>query len=155
MSEATKRDTQPTCRVVSGGAEFTGKQALRHVPGISAQSVGAQGIHLQIVTIPPGGRAKAHQHVGHETAIYLLSGESGLWYGQRLEEHLLAQTGDFVYIPANMPHLPYNPSDRQSCVAIIARTDPNDRESVLLLPRLDLIPDPHVSVKEAAKSTKF
>jgi uncharacterized RmlC-like cupin family protein len=139
MSEATKGDFRPTCRVVRAGAEFIGKQALRYAPGISAQSVGAQGIHLQIVTIPPGARAKAHEHEGHETAIYILSGESGVWYGQRLEEHLFAQTGDFVYLPANMPHLPYNPSDTQNCIAVIARTDSNEQESVVLLPELDRI----------------
>jgi uncharacterized RmlC-like cupin family protein len=135
-------DTQLNCRVVRAEAEFSGKQGLRYAPGISAQSVGARSIHLQIVTIPPGGRAKAHKHDGHETAIYILSGESGVWYGQKLEKHLCARAGDFVYIPANMPHLPYNPSETQNCFAVIARTDPNDQESVVLLPQLDQIPDP-------------
>src|ERR1700688_4370154 len=127
----------PTCRVVKTGTEFIGKQSLRYAPGISAQSVGAQGIHLQIVTIPPGTRAKAHEHDGHETAIYILSGESGMWYGERLEQHLIARAGEFLYIPANMPHLPYNLSASESCVAVIARTAPNDQESVVLLPELD------------------
>jgi uncharacterized RmlC-like cupin family protein len=130
-------DLKPTCRVVSVGAQFTGKQALAYSPGISAESANAQGIHLQIVTIPPGGRAKAHLHEAHETAIHVLSGESGMWYGDRLEQHLMARTGDFLYIPANMPHLPYNPSTTENCVAIIARTDPNEQESVVLLPELD------------------
>ena len=47
------------------------------------------------------------------------------------------EEGDFLYIPAGMPHLPYNPSDSESCTALIARTDPNEQESVLLLPGLD------------------
>ena len=126
-----------TCRVVCPSAEFIGKQALLYAPGISAESVGAQGIHLQIVTIPPGGWAKAHKHDGHETAIYILSGESGMWYGQRLEERLSARAGSFIYIPAGMPHLPYNLSATKSCVAVISRTDPNEQESVVLLPELD------------------
>ena len=62
-----------------------------------------------------------------------------MWYGERLEEHLSAKSGDFVYIPADMPHLPYNLSDTESCVAVIARTDPNEQESVVLLPELDRI----------------
>jgi uncharacterized RmlC-like cupin family protein len=135
----TTSDNRVTCRVVGSGTEFVGKQALLYAPGISAESVGAQGIHLQVVTIPAGGRANAHKHVGHETGIYILSGESGVWYGQRLEEHLSARAGDFVYIPADMPHLPYNLSDTDSCVAVIARTDPKEQESVLLLPELDRI----------------
>jgi mannose-6-phosphate isomerase-like protein (cupin superfamily) len=89
---------------------------------------------LQIVRFPPDGRANAHKHDGHETAIYVLSGESGMWYGERLEQHLIARAGEFLYIPANMPHLPYNLSPSESCVAVIARTDPNDQESVVLLP---------------------
>lgn len=69
----------PVCRVVHAEAELLGKQGHFHAPGISAQSVGSQGIHLQIVRIPPGGKAKAHKHANHETAIYVLSGESGTW----------------------------------------------------------------------------
>ena len=36
-----------------------------------------------------------------------------------------------------MPHLPYNPSDIEPAVAVIARTDPNEQESVVLLPDLE------------------
>jgi len=128
---------KPTCRVVRAAAEFRGKQGHLLAPGISAQSVGAQGINLQIARIPPGERSKAHRHEHHETAIHVLIGESGMWYGERLEQHLVARAGDFLYIPANLPHLPYNLSNTESCVAVIARTDPNEQESVVLLPELD------------------
>jgi uncharacterized RmlC-like cupin family protein len=126
-----------TCKTVRPGKQFVGKQELFYAAGISAESVGAQKIHLQILTMPPGARAKAHKHEDHETAIYILSGKAGTWYGERLEEHFTAETGDFVYIPADTPHLPYNLSDTESCVAVIARTDPNEQESVVLLPELD------------------
>lgn len=126
-----------SCRIVRAGTELTGKQALSYRPGISAETAGASGLNLQLVTIPPGARAKAHKHVSHETAIHVLSGESGMWYGERLEQHMLCRPGDFVYIPANVPHLPYNLSTTEPCVAVIARTDPNDQESVVLLPELD------------------
>src|SRR5262249_15822747 len=88
-------------------------------------------------TIPPRVQSKAHKHADHETAIYVLSGESGMWYGEKLEHHLTAHEGDFLYIPADMPHLPYNQSESESCVALIARTDPDEQESVILLPELD------------------
>src|SRR3954471_16391802 len=114
-----------TCRVLRAGPAFVGKQGLSYTPAISAESVGARGLHMQIVTIPPGARAKAHKHEAHETAIHVLSGESGMWYGEGLGEHLVARAGDFVYIPADVPHLPYNASETEPCVAVIARTDPN------------------------------
>ena len=128
---------QPTCRVVRAGDTITGKQALDYNVGVSAESVGATGIHMQIVTIPPGARAKAHKHEHHETAIYALEGVSHCWYGEHLEHHAVVEPGDFFYIPANMPHLPYNPSDRETVRAVIARTDPNEQESVVLMPELE------------------
>lgn len=130
--------TEPTCHLLRPGEAFTGKQGLAYNVGISAESCGARGIHMQLVTIPPGGRAKAHKHATHETAIYALQGESSVWYGERLEHHAVVRPGDFFYIPADVPHLPYNPT-AQTVTAVIARTDPNEQESVVLLPELDLL----------------
>jgi uncharacterized RmlC-like cupin family protein len=121
------------------GDQFTGKQGLQYAVGISAESVGARALHMQLVTIPPGGRASAHKHETHESAIYVLSGEGHMWYGERLEHHAVAKPGDFFYIPADVPHLPYNPSETETVTAVIARTDPNEQESVVLLPELDSI----------------
>ena len=124
-------------RLVRGGERFTGKQGLDYAVGISSETAGARGIHLQLVTIRPGARAKAHKHATHETAIYALSGSSAVWHGSRLEHHTVVEPGDFLYIPADVPHLPYNPSRLEPAVAVIARTDPNEQESVVLLPDLE------------------
>jgi uncharacterized RmlC-like cupin family protein len=128
-----------TCRLVRAGEAFQGKQGLMYAPAISAKSVGSQAIHMQLLTIPPGGRAKAHKHASHESAIYMLSGAGAMWYGHQLEHHVLLSPTEFLYIPADMPHLPYNPSPTESAVAVIARTDPNEQESVVLLPELDAL----------------
>lgn len=130
-------DRNPTCRVLSPGPQFTGKNGPMYAPGVSAQSAGARGINLQIAAIPPGAWSKTHKHSGHESAIYILSGEAGMWFGENLQDHLVAQAGDFVYVPADVPHLPYNRSDVEYCVAIVARSDPNEQESVVLLPEFD------------------
>ncbi len=42
-----------------------------------------------------------------------------------------------IFPPAGMPHLPYNPSETEVATAVIARTDPNEQESVVLLPHLE------------------
>ncbi len=130
---------RPTCVCLRAGEPFTGRQGFTYAPAISAETVGARGIHLQLLTMPPGARAKAHKHERHETAIYLLSGEAGTWYGERLEHHMVSRAGDFVYIPANTPHLPYNRSETEPAVAVVARTDPNEQESVVMLPEFDAI----------------
>ena len=137
MSVPTSQSTSAAGSLMRAGEQFTGKQGLQYAVGISAESVGSQAIHMQLVTIPPRGRAKAHKHATHETAIYAISGESGVWHGERLEHHAIVKPGDFFYIPADVPHLPYNPSETETVVAVIARTDPNEQESVVLMPELE------------------
>lgn len=130
-----------TCRVISGAGSYEGKQGLTYLAGISAESVGAQGICMHLLRMPSGARAKAHLHAAHETAIYVLSGRTGMWYGEHLEHHLAVGPGEYLYIPAGVPHLPYNPGPDEA-VAIIARTDPNEQESVVLRPELETVHDP-------------
>ena len=125
-----------TCKVIRPAGAYEGKQGLTYFCGVAAETVGAKGICMHLLTIPPGGRAKAHLHESHETAIYVLSGEAHTFYGERLEEHAVTRAGDLFYIPAGVPHLPANLSD-QPVTAVIARTDPNEQESVVLLPELD------------------
>jgi uncharacterized RmlC-like cupin family protein len=125
-----------TCKVVRSGEAYQGLQALSYAPGISAETVGATGINLQLVSIPPNGRAKAHLHAEHETAAYVIQGEIELRYGDSLEHHAVIRAGEFLYIPAGVPHLPFNTRPTEA-VAVIARTDPNDQESVVLLPDLE------------------
>ena len=103
---------------------------------------------MVLLTIQPGDRAKAHKHDGHETAIYVISGRSVMWYGDRLEKRMVVGEGDMLYIPAGVPHLPANVSDKP-CVAVIARTDPNEQESVVLLPELEaLVPGQEAGAME-------
>jgi uncharacterized RmlC-like cupin family protein len=131
----------PVCRAFRAGETYEGKQGFSYFSGISAESAGATGICMHLLNIPPGGRAKAHMHASHESAVYVLSGETEMWHGPRLEQHMTLRAGDMLYIPAGVPHLPMNRSDAPA-VAVIARTDPNEQESVVLLPELEaLVPD--------------
>jgi uncharacterized RmlC-like cupin family protein len=132
-------DRPADCALLRAGAPFIGKQGFTYAPAVSAETVGASAIHMQLLTMPPGARAKAHKHEAHETAIYVLSGEGAMYYGEKLERHMVARAGDFIYIPANMPHLPYNMSQTEPCIAVIARTDPNEQESVVLMPELEAL----------------
>ncbi len=63
-TEDSEQTNPPCCQTVRAAEQFEGKQALPYAPGISAESVGAQNIHLQILTIPAGARGKAHKHEG-------------------------------------------------------------------------------------------
>jgi uncharacterized RmlC-like cupin family protein len=129
-------DQRPTCKLFRAADSYEGKQGFSYLAGISAESAGSRGICMHLLTIPPGGRAKVHLHENHETAIYVLSGEAVTLWGDNLEERTDLRGGDLFYIPAGVPHLPVNLS-AAPVSAVIARTDPNEQESVLLLPDLE------------------
>jgi uncharacterized RmlC-like cupin family protein len=128
------------CRLIRGGGAYRGKQGLEYFEGVSAESAGSTGLCLHRLVIPPGGRAEPHLHEAHESAVFVLSGEAVMWHGDRLEQRMDLRAGDFVYIPPGIPHLPANLSDSEPAVAVIARTDPNEQESVVLRP--DLLDEP-------------
>jgi uncharacterized RmlC-like cupin family protein len=122
-----------SCVVIDGDGTNSGAQGFDYFEGISAQSAGARGLCMHRLEIPPGGSARPHLHEHHETAIYVLSGRAEMRYGAGLEERLDVRAGQFLFIPAGMPHLPSNPSDSEPCVAVLARTDPNEQESIVVL----------------------
>ena len=59
-----------------------------------------------------------------------------MFWGDRLQHRMDTEAGDLIYIPADMPHLPVN-LGTEPATAVIARTDPNEQESVTLLPDLE------------------
>ena len=120
------------CRLIRGGAGFHGKQGLDYFAGVSAESAGSRAICMHLVEIPPGASARPHSHEAHETAIFMLEGVTEMRHGPNLDQVMRVEEGDFLYIPAGVPHQPYNPTDTLAR-AVLARTDPNEQESVVVL----------------------
>jgi uncharacterized RmlC-like cupin family protein len=134
-------DTEDHCMTIRPGRmKGQSKQGHEVFEGISAESVGARGLCLHVIVIPAGARARAHLHEDHESAIYMAEGEVLCWYGDRLQHQFTVRKGEMAYIPAGVPHLPINTSDSEQVTCIIARTDPNEQESVVLLPDLEQLP---------------
>ena len=106
------------------------RQHLPNFVGVSAATTGATGISMNLVIIPPGGAAEPHLHRNYETAIYLLKGRVETRYGPGLHQSVINEAGDFLFIPANVPHQPINLSDTEPAQAIVARNDANEQESV-------------------------
>lgn len=120
--------------VIRPDASIDSKQGLPLFQGISGQNAGARGISMNKVVIPPGGAARAHRHKGYESVVYLLKGRVKTLYGEGLKKSVINQAGDFIYIPADLPHKPINLSKTETAEAIVARTDPNEQESVEHVP---------------------
>jgi uncharacterized RmlC-like cupin family protein len=127
-----------TCRVVRSGESYEGRQGLTYLRGLTGESVGSTGICLTALVLPDGARAKTHVHDGVETAVYIIDGRCEMYYGERLEEHLEAASGDYIYIPAGMPHLVLNRSGSEAS-AVVAHTAADDQQGIVLLPELDAL----------------
>lgn len=110
--------------------ESMSRQRLPYYIGISEATAGAQGISMNLVVIPPGAAAQPHIHRGYESAIYLLQGRVETRYGSGLRKSVINQAGDFIFIPADVPHQPINLSKTEPARAIVARNDPNEQEHV-------------------------
>lgn len=111
------------------------KQTLPIFPGVSTKTAGAKSLSLLKVVIPPGASAEPHIHKGHESAIYLLQGRVETRYGDKLEKRIINEAGDFIFIPPDVPHQPFNLSQTEPAIAIVARNDGDEQEHVILLPR--------------------
>ncbi len=124
--------TQEAIITVRPGDETMSRQHLPYFVGISAASAGATAISMNLIVIPPGGAATPHLHQGYETAIYILEGQVKTLYGPGLRQSTINQAGDFLFIPAGLPHQPVNLSSTQPARALVARNDAHEQESVVL-----------------------
>ena len=130
------RMTRPTCKVVRSGDAYVGQQGFTYLAGLTGGTVGSRGISMTLVTLPDGARAKTHLHREIETAVYVIDGEAEMYFGDELRELLRARAGEYIYIPADMPHLVVNRSGAP-CRALVAHTAADDQAGIVLLPELD------------------
>jgi uncharacterized RmlC-like cupin family protein len=143
MRQGTNAATKTGCVVVRTGETYDGKQGINLGTGISKTSAGSRALCMHVLTIPPGTRGTPHLHDGHETAIYIAEGEVEVWHGTGLVGRAVLRAGDFLYVPPGTPHLPVNRSEAP-LVAVVARTDPAEQESVMVLdlpPHLNALRD--------------
>ncbi len=117
---------------------YVGQQGFTYLAGLTGSTVGSRAISMTVVTLPDGARAKPHLHRGIATAVYVLEGEAEMHFGEGLRERVRARAGEYVYIPADMPHLVMNRSGVM-CRALVAHTAADDQAGIVLLPGLDAL----------------
>lgn len=112
----------PTCR---------GWNNIRYKVGMSSRNVGSTKLSMNVATIPPGGVAKAHVHVGFELMLYILQGKVRHEYGPGLTKVVDNAAGDFIYIEAGVPHEVFNLSETEPVVAVVARSDADEWQNIV------------------------
>ena len=116
---------------IRGGGHARAWNGIRYKAGLSGKNVGAERLSLNVATIPPGGVAYAHIHVGFEVMLYILEGRVRHEYGAGLRQSIDNQAGDFIFIAPGVPHEVFNLSATEPVVAVVARSDASEWEHII------------------------
>jgi uncharacterized RmlC-like cupin family protein len=121
--------------VIRGGGNTRGWNGIQYKAGLSAKNVPAKQLSMNVATIPPGGVAAAHIHVGFEVMLYILQGRVRHEFGPALEHVVENEAGDFIFIEPGVPHEVFNTSDTEPVVAVVARSDASEWEHIIAFQR--------------------
>ena len=116
---------------IRGGGNVRGWNGIRYKAGLSAKNVGAKQLSMNVATIPPGGVAFAHIHMGFEVMLYILEGRVRHEYGPTLEHVVDNEAGDFIFIEPGIPNEVFNLSATAPVVAVVARSDASEWEHIV------------------------
>jgi uncharacterized RmlC-like cupin family protein len=117
--------------VIRGGGNTRGWNGIEYRAGLSAKNTSARLLSMNVATIPPGGVAAAHIHVGFEVMLYILAGRVRHEYGPGCALSIENAAGDFIFIEPGVPHEVFNLSDTEPVVAVVARSDASEWEHIV------------------------
>ena len=98
---------------------------MNRAAAITAARAGAEKLWAGTVVIHPRAKTGAHHHGPVESVIYVVSGKARMKWGDRLEFTAEAGPGDFIYVPAFVPHQEINAGDEPlACVLVRSGQEP-------------------------------
>jgi uncharacterized RmlC-like cupin family protein len=111
-------------RVVKPGPDHETPRGVVGGAEISQTTAGAHNIYMGRFRVPPGATSRPHYHDGCESAVYMLSGSMRIRWGDRLEQDLVLEPGDLLYVPPRETHVLENLSDAEPADYVVARDSP-------------------------------
>ena len=107
-------EERDTPRGIIGGSE------------ISQATTGATNIFMGRFRVPAGAQSRPHYHDGCESALYMLTGSIEIRWGDHLEERLVVEPGDMLYVPPRQTHVVVNRSATEPAEYVVARDSPTE-----------------------------
>ena len=92
------------------------------MPRIAADKGIATELWGGIFVVEPGASTGIHHHGKQETIAYVLEGDSLVRWGESGEHSATAHPGDFIHVPAWLPHMEINPSKDHRFVWVVVRS---------------------------------
>ena len=77
-----------------------------------------------LFTVAGGGETAIHHNGKEDTVVYVLAGTALIRWGRRGEFSATAEPGDFVYVPAYLPHQEINLSEEAEFTWVVVRSTP-------------------------------
>ena len=93
---------------------------------VSAATAGASNLYMGVFRVPPGARSRPHFHEASESACYMLSGRMRIRWGDRLEQQLVLEPHDLLYVPPRETHVLENLSETEAAQYVVARNSPSE-----------------------------
>jgi len=121
---------QDGIRVIRGSGFCRDWNGIHYKTGMSAENVGSKQLSMNVATIPPGGVAKAHIHVGFEVMLYILQGKVRHEYGDDCRQVVENVAGDFIFVEPGVPHEVFNVGN-EDVVAVVARSDADEWQNIV------------------------
>lgn len=106
---------------------------------ISGGRTGSHRLWAGTNRIEGGAETGAHHHGDLDSVIYVVHGNAIMRWGARLEFITEAGPGDFLYVPAGLPHQESNASETEELHCVLVRSGP---EEVVVNLELDAVADP-------------
>jgi uncharacterized RmlC-like cupin family protein len=97
---------------------------MHRLAAVSGLLVGSEKLWAGVMLAEPNTASGVHHHGPQETVVYVAEGRGRLGWGRRLEHEADLEAGDFLFIPACMPHQEINPSADQPALWIVVRSGP-------------------------------
>lgn len=100
-------------------AQTSGSQRLA---AIHADGGVASSMWGGIFVVEPGARTGIHHHGEQDTIVYVLEGTALVRWGERGEFRATVNPGDFLYVPAWLPHQEINESAEKPFRWVVVRS---------------------------------
>ena len=113
-------------RVVKPGPD---RELPRGVVGgseISQATTGANNLYMGVFRVPPGARSRPHYHENCESGCVMLSGSMKISWGENLENEVVLEPGDLLYVPPHETHVLENLSQTEAAEYVVARDSPTE-----------------------------
>ncbi|MDQ1128717.1 cupin domain-containing protein [Microbacterium sp. SORGH_AS_0888] len=97
----------------------------RRYSGVSVETTEVEGLWYGRVHTGVGEVSDPHHHGEAETGGYVLQGRGFIRFGDRYQEVLYLEEGDFVYVPPFVPHIEGNAGATKELIWLTTRTPDN------------------------------